>query len=321
MLSDVEIVVPGRVLLASVRFEGCREPLSLGAIYLRTGGELGEGNLEVLERTGRPMCDRGQPYFLGGDFQVAPSVVGETGLASVFGGRVAAPTSTLGACVSGKDGQKANTIDFGIVSHGLACSLLDVSVCTSTVANPHRPALYSFQGPFDQLVVPRVVRRANFPRSECVPVGPRRRPQDWAAGQGAAEAAALCCATLAEAGGRAARAEAVGAVTAAYGRLVRLTVKELGGLFDLVLPEHRAKQFGETPNVVWQAAVIVDRMNNPPSVEESCCFRLVKQRYQDWLRLGGEELGDGARRRGVAEWSAACGVLANRVKGGRPRAG
>jgi hypothetical protein len=285
-LSDVEIVVPGRVLLASVRFEGCREPLSLGTIDLRTGGKLDEENLEVLERTGRALCDRGQSYFLGGDFQVAPSVVGETGLASIFGGRVAAPASTLGTCGSGKDGQKANTIDFGIVSHGLACSLLDVSVCTSTVANPHRPVLYSFQGPLDQLVVPRVVRRANFPRSECVPVGPRRRPQDWAAGLGAAEAAALCCATLAEVGGRAARAEAAGAVAAA-----------------------------------GQAAVIVDRMNNPPSVEESCCLRLVRQRYQDWLRLGGRAWAT-TRGGGVSRGGRPPAAVSPTVsRGGRPRAG
>ena len=69
--------------------------------------------------------------------------------------------------------------------------MLEVPVCTSPLANPHRPVLYSFQGPHDKLLVPRVARRANFPKSECVPFGPRRRPQEWAAGQGAAEAAAL----------------------------------------------------------------------------------------------------------------------------------
>ena len=118
-----------------------------------------------------------------------------------------------------------------------------------------------------------------------VPFGPRRRSHDWAAGQGAAAAAADCCAALALSGGRAARAEAVGALSAAYGRLARLTVRELGGLFDLGLPEHRVKLFGQTPQVVWQAVVVVDRMSNLPSVEEACCLRLVRQRYQDWLRL------------------------------------
>ena len=88
-------------------------------------------------------------------------------------------------------------------------------MCTVVVVNPHRSILYAFQGPHDQVLVPRFVRRANLPRSEEVPCGPRRRPQDWAAGQGAAEAAAECCAALAKSGGRAARAEAVAALTAA----------------------------------------------------------------------------------------------------------
>jgi hypothetical protein len=53
-LCDVGEVVLGRALLASVRFEGSREQLSLAALYLRTGGKLDEGNAELLERTGRP---------------------------------------------------------------------------------------------------------------------------------------------------------------------------------------------------------------------------------------------------------------------------
>jgi hypothetical protein len=134
------------------------------------------------------------------------------------------------------------------------------------------------------------------------------------AGQGAAEAAVECCAALARSGGRAARAEAVGAVSAAYGRPARLTVRELGGLFDLVLPEHRVKLFGETPKVVWQVAVVVDRMNNLPSVEEACCLMLVRQRYQDWLRLASGGLSASERREGIVEWSAACGAGAGRAE-------
>ena len=75
--------------------------------------------------TGRAVCGRGQPFFAVGDFQVAPSLLGETGLAAAFGGRVAAPASSLGTCVSGKDGQKVSTIDYAIVSHGLACCMPD----------------------------------------------------------------------------------------------------------------------------------------------------------------------------------------------------
>ena len=48
-------------------------------------------------------------------FQVAPTVIGESGVAAAFGGRVVALASALGTCVSGRDGQQAITIDF---AHG-----------------------------------------------------------------------------------------------------------------------------------------------------------------------------------------------------------
>ena len=77
--------------------------------------------------------------------------------------------------------------------------------------------------------------------------------------------------------------EAVAAATAACRVVARRMAEGLGGVFESPLTSRQRQAFGEAPRLKWEREVDFDRRQ--PTASGARGLRLVKQRYEGWLRL------------------------------------
>eukprot|EP00972_Heterocapsa_arctica_P058621 8644887-Heterocapsa_arctica.AAC.1 len=61
------------------------------SIYLVAGKELGKQNLEILEKLGRVLATRECPFLVGGDFNMNPGMLEESGFLEKAGCALLAP--------------------------------------------------------------------------------------------------------------------------------------------------------------------------------------------------------------------------------------
>ena len=135
MLVDMTPVQRARVVSATIQFEEDLGELDLISLYLRDGAGMSSENLELLGVVGTLLPRR--QVVVGGDFNLAASVIVESGFCGHSGLTVQAPPADQPTHRSAAGTH--NIIDFFLVSSGLA----EVGPATTTDETidfrPHRP--------------------------------------------------------------------------------------------------------------------------------------------------------------------------------------
>ena len=126
---SVGVQLKGRM---SVKWLGgiARGGVFVGSIYLQSGVGMSTGNLRLLEEAAKLLMSLPGPWILSGDFQVGPTVLIESGFPRLAKGVVAAPRQAT--C-------HGNTIDYFVVSEGLAGSVYSVRTLDGSPFDPHSP--------------------------------------------------------------------------------------------------------------------------------------------------------------------------------------
>ena len=113
LLHDVAVPVEGRVVVATASVIGGAS-FTLASLYLLTGGRICDFNADALARTAAEVGVRGRSYAIGGDFQVSPGVLEQTGFVQRLGGaRICAPAggaASLGTCLSGPGASRSSVL-------------------------------------------------------------------------------------------------------------------------------------------------------------------------------------------------------------------
>ena len=111
------------------------------SMYLKDTVGLDDDNWQVLIRVGELLAHLGLPFIIGGDFNVGPQALVDSGWIRRIKGQLAVPAE--GTC-KGKDGY--STIDYFVVSLGLDKALRGVRCDPDEPAKPHRPVTMKVEG-------------------------------------------------------------------------------------------------------------------------------------------------------------------------------
>ncbi len=105
----------------------------------------------------------GLPFVIGGDWQVAPSVVAASGLPHLLNGVICAPNCATNA-VSG------TTIDFFLISKSMAAQGWDITVDQDCVFSPHKAVMLDIQIRRTRATCQRLAKPRSYPPD--IPHGP-----------------------------------------------------------------------------------------------------------------------------------------------------
>ena len=162
---------PGRLIAGLVEPPGFLQIL-VASIYIVLGKGLGVESLELLEQLGGIIAARESPFIVGGDFQITPWQLEDTGFADKVGGPILAPSKGLGTCRAASG--VASVIDFFVVEASLACGFREVDVCMDVEFNPHRPIRMVFHKRLGRLKALGYIKLPALPT--VLPFGPRPCP-------------------------------------------------------------------------------------------------------------------------------------------------
>eukprot|EP00972_Heterocapsa_arctica_P016379 2415411-Heterocapsa_arctica.AAC.1 len=98
------------------------------SVYMIAGLELGLQSLELLEKLGRVLAMRDSPFIVGGDFNMNPSMLEDSGFLEMAGCSLLAPPSGLGTCKASAG--TTSSIDYFLADKSLAAGVEMVEVCT-----------------------------------------------------------------------------------------------------------------------------------------------------------------------------------------------
>eukprot|EP00972_Heterocapsa_arctica_P070737 10448829-Heterocapsa_arctica.AAC.1 len=79
---------------------------------------------------------RDSPFIVGGDFNMNPSMLEDSGFLEMAGCSLLAPPSGLGTCKASAG--TTSSIDYFLADKSLAAGVKMVEVCTEVNFNPHR---------------------------------------------------------------------------------------------------------------------------------------------------------------------------------------
>jgi hypothetical protein len=145
-------------------------PIMVYAVYMISGGGLAEGNTELLSALGRHRSSHAHLSLLGGDWNLDPSRLAESGFPSVAGLDFAVADRKIGSYV---DAHGISTIDYFLLDEELRMGLKVVEAIFTTDVAEHRPVQLTFHSKLVSKMVLRMCRPAKIPTYPCV--GPRRK--------------------------------------------------------------------------------------------------------------------------------------------------
>ena len=117
----------------------CKGGFRLASGYLYSSlGITHKHNMDWLQDASVVLKTLRGPWILAADFNATPEQLTETGWLKTVGGVIVAREGTT--C-------KKNTIDFFVVSQGLAGSVVGASVIDDALCEPHRPVRLYIAGP------------------------------------------------------------------------------------------------------------------------------------------------------------------------------
>ena len=240
-ITDVVVVSNARVVCATANFSGGPN-VTLASVYLVTGEGVRQTNIDILVDLGTELRKRAQPFIVAGDFQMEPAAMHDTSFPQKIRANIVAPEGAMGTCVT-KEGY--STIDYFLVSEGLAPSVERVCADVRRYANPHRPVHMRLRKDFPDRKIRVWTHRARLAIE--APIGPRRKVRCWEGPLAAANKALdIAC--------RAGRAkETQAAVTAAYSLIAAAAASEIAWVGDQCIEQKFLKRFGMVPNCSLKA--------------------------------------------------------------------
>ena len=143
------------------------------SVYLKDGVGMDDDNWAVLLRVGEALALCGQPFIIGGDFNMHPQVITDAGWTRRL--RARAVYTTEGTC-RGATGSYTK-LDYFVVEEGLAKAIQAVARDPQEPARPHRPVVLT------ATARPRAIQEqvmkapAKFPAQW--PIGCAPAPPNW----------------------------------------------------------------------------------------------------------------------------------------------
>ena len=160
-------VVPGRAAFGHVAVL-VKGGFALASVYLVTTTGFGPENLGILRDLGVALLDCGLPFVIGGDFEVDPRVLMETGWLAAISATIIAPKELT--CTAGEGA----TIDYFVVSDQLVPKVRGVDVLFGLGVRPHRGVRLEFEKSRGQESI--LVQKKCWVFPNTLPYGPRRQP-------------------------------------------------------------------------------------------------------------------------------------------------
>lgn len=111
--------------------------ITIASVYLEVGLADHEVNRNILAAVAEAVAPMVGPFIIGGDYQMPPQQLEDTGFAQLLNGKVLAPP--CGHATLRRPDGKATIIDMFVVSRGLAAATCDVQVMAEREATPHWP--------------------------------------------------------------------------------------------------------------------------------------------------------------------------------------
>ena len=138
--SDVEKKHPGR-LLAAVWSGVLTDGILVASIYAYTGEGAADANRELLELVARELAAYRLPFVIGGDWNMSPRALAETGMPARLRAAVVHPTEAT-YCAGGAE----TTIDFFLVSEEVRPAVLSIEVIGGTEVRKRKPVRLVLSG-------------------------------------------------------------------------------------------------------------------------------------------------------------------------------
>ena len=127
----------------------CRGGIHLGSAYLWVNEGASRRNLDLLQMMARRIEAVKGPWIIAGDFNMSPGELAQTGWLGLVGGIVISP---------GRPTCGANTLDYFVVSEGLAPAIAGVSIIDDVARKPHA-LIRLYLKPFPRSMKVRKMRR------------------------------------------------------------------------------------------------------------------------------------------------------------------
>ena len=266
--------------------------VTLASVYLVTGEGVRHTNIDILVDLGTELRKRAQPFIVAGDFQVEPAALHDTSFPPKIRANIVAPEGAMGTCVT-KEGY--STIDYFLVSEGLAPSVERVYADVRRYANPHRPVYMRLRKDFPERRIRVWTHRARLAIE--VPFGPRRMDRCWEGPLAAANKAL----DIAHRAGRAKETQAV--VTAAYSLIAAAAASEIACVGDQCIEQKFLKRFGMVPKLQFKSALAAEAENSKRHrrTHEAGEIGMLLQAAQAALRYGRAYAGQGKVRQDILQ--------------------
>ena len=158
----------------------------------------------------------------------------------MLGSVIVAPMSPHGTCV-GQGGHPV--IEYFVISHGIAASVVSVGVDGQSHANPHMPVHLAVRRSLPHL------KNGDSRPSGCFPPGGSFGPSPKPPSAAIAPVATRAALDIIACNGR--WASAAAALTAAYRHVAILTALEVAGQVDVALSTAEVEAYGGTAALVW----------------------------------------------------------------------
>ena len=126
---------PGRSTAATLQWPKCK-PIELASLYLEVGGKLSTGNLQILADVSLYLKEKGNPFWLAGDWQVDSVWLQEVGWLKNLNAHVRAGNPAVGSCTAM---DPASNIDYHVIHKSLQHFVAAAEIDLGCDLSPHRP--------------------------------------------------------------------------------------------------------------------------------------------------------------------------------------